>query len=188
LRYQDPMDPMKGTEFAAQLAQFSSVEQLSNINSNIMQSIDANYLMSQSINNALAATFVGKDVRATGDTFQYSGSGESRLGYSLPSAADSGTVKIYDESGNLVRTMAITGKTSGDNTFTWDGKDDADRQLAAGKYKFTVDAKDVNGNSITPTLFITGTVSGVRFKADGTVFVVDGMEVKLSDILEIMGG
>ena len=97
-------------------------------------------------------------------------------------------MKIYDESGNLVRTVAITGKNSGDNTFTWDGKNDADQQVASGKYKFTVEAKDTNGKTITPTLFITGTVSGVRFKADGTVFVVDGMEVKLSDILEIMGG
>jgi len=188
LRYQDPMDPMKGTEFAAQLAQFSSVEQLSNINSNIMQSIDANYLMSQSINNALAAGFVGKDVRAAGDTFQRSGDVATTLGYSLSSAADSVTVKIYDESGNLVKTMSVEGKDKGDNTFAWDGTDDHGQNAGDGKYKFTVEAKDNVGGTVSSTTFVTGTVSGVRFKPDGTVFVVDGMEVKLSDILEILGG
>jgi flagellar basal-body rod modification protein FlgD len=190
LQYQDPLNPLSGTEFAAQLAQFSSVEQLSNINTNLQQSIDANYVMTQSINNALAATFVGKDVRASTDTFQMSGNDDStvRLGYSLSAPADSVTVKIYDESGNLVKTIVGTGTEQGDNTFTWDGTNDNGQGVGAGKYKFSVEAKDSSGGSVSATSFIYGTVSGVRFKADGTVFVVDGMEVKLSDILEIMEG
>jgi flagellar basal-body rod modification protein FlgD len=189
LRFQDPLNPVKGTEFAAQLAQFSSVEQLSNINTNILQSIDANYLMSQSISNALAATFVGKDVRAATDTFKFNGDDDSlSLGYTLPAAADSVTVKIYDESGNLVKTLAVTGKSKGDNTFTWDGTNEEGRSVGPGKYKFSVEAKDTTGGSISATSFVVGKVSGVRFKPEGTVFVIDGMEVKLSDILEIMEG
>jgi flagellar basal-body rod modification protein FlgD len=188
MRYQDPMDPVKGTEFAAQLAQFSSVEQLSNINTNILQSIDANYLMSQSINNALAATFVGKDVRAATDTFKFGGDSNVRLGYTLPAAADFVTVKIYDESGSLVKTLTVTGKEKGDNTFTWDGTNEEGQTVGAGKYKFSVEAKDSSGGSISATSFVVGRVSGVRFRSDGTVFVIDGMEVKLSDILEIMEG
>jgi flagellar basal-body rod modification protein FlgD len=188
MRFQDPLDPIKGTEFAAQLAQFSSVEQLSNINTNLLQSIDANYLMTQSISNALAATFVGKGVRAATDSFYYSGTDSVKLGYSLPSAADTVTVKIYDESGNLVKTITGTGKEKGDNVVKWNGTNEAGETVAAGKYKFTVEAKDSSGGSLTTSLFIMGKVTGVRFKADGTVFVIDGMEVKLSDILEIMEG
>jgi flagellar basal-body rod modification protein FlgD len=188
LRYQDPMDPLKGTDFAAQLAQFSSVEQLSNINTNILQSIDSNYVMTQSINNALAATYVGKDVRAVSDTFHYSGADNAELGYSLPAAADTVTVRIYDASGNLVKTLTPGGLDAGDNTLAWDGTNDQGQHVAAGTYTFTVDAKDSAGGSITPTSFIVGKVGGVRFKSDGTVFVIDGIEVKLSDILEIMQG
>jgi flagellar basal-body rod modification protein FlgD len=188
LRYQDPMDPMKGTEFAAQLAQFSSVEQLSNINSTLTASIDANYVMTQSINNALSATFVGKDVRATGNTFHLDDSGPAKMGYSLPSAASTVSVKIYDDNGTLIRTLPATGTSAGDNAFTWDGSTDAGGQAPEGKYKFVVEAKDASGASLTASSYIVGTVSGVRFKSDGTVFVVDGMEVKLSDIIEIMQG
>lgn len=187
LRYQDPMDPMKGTEFAAQLAQFSSVEQLSNISTNIQQSIDANYLMTQSINNALATTFVGKDVRATGNKFQYNEL-DVKLGYTLPSTATSVTVKIFDESGTLVRTMTNMGGTEGDNAFTWDGTNDQGAKVGIGKYKFSVEAKDASGAAVNASLYIAGKVSAIRFKVDGTVFVIDGMEVKLSDILEIMQG
>lgn len=190
MRYQDPMNPVKGTEFAAQLAQFSSVEQLSNINTNILQSIDANYLMSQSINNALAATFVGKDVRAAGNKFQFNNAVDAtpRLGYSLPAAADSVVVKIYDDSGNLVKTISNTGKNKGDNSFTWDGTNEQGQRVSSGKYEFSIEAKDSAGASIAATSFIAGTVTGVKFRADGTVFVIDGMEVKLSEILEIMQG
>ena len=188
LKNQDPLNPMDGTQFASQLAQFSSVEQLSNINATLQQSIDANYLLSQSIGNGLAATFVGKDVRATGKTLHFDGTTPARLGYSLPSAADSVTVKIYDDSGNLVKTLTDTGKSVGDNSLAWDGTNDQGQVLNAGKYTFTVEAKDGSGGTIVASSYIEGRVSGVRFKSDGTVFVVDGEEVKLSDILEIMEG
>jgi len=185
LKNQDPLNPMDGTQFASQLAQFSSVEQLSNINTTLQQSIDANYLLSQSINNALAATFVGKDVRASGDTVHFDGT-PTELGYTLPSAAETVTVTIRDASGAVVRTMTSAGREEGDNTLTWDGKDDDGVTLGAGQYTFSVSAKDSNGASLTATTFFKGRVSGVRFKSDGTVFVVDGTEVKLSSILEIL--
>ncbi|MGA9120044.1 MAG: flagellar hook capping FlgD N-terminal domain-containing protein, partial [Bacteroidota bacterium] len=65
LQNQDPLNPLQGTEFVAQLAQFSSLEQLTNINSSLEQNIQSNQLMTQSIGNSLAATLVGKDVRAS---------------------------------------------------------------------------------------------------------------------------
>jgi flagellar basal-body rod modification protein FlgD len=188
LRYQDPMSPMQSTEFAAQLAQFSSVEQLSNINTMLSQSIDASYLMTQAISNSLSATLIGKEVRATADAFHYRGSGDVKLGYTLPQTAGSVVVKIYDESGTLVRTINNAGTSEGDNSFTWDGKDESGQTLGSGKYKFTVEAKDSNSNALTVSQFIYGTINGVRFKAEGSFFVVDGSEIPLSHILEIMQG
>ena len=185
MQYQDPMNPMSGTEFASQLAQFSSVEQLTNINTELGQSITANSVLTQSINNDLAATFIGKDVRATTNSFQYSGTGAAKLGYNLPSAADTVTVGITDSAGNVVKTIQGAPTGNGDQSFAWDGTDNSGNQAGAGTYKFSVQATDSSGASITPSPFIYGTVSGVRFKSDGTVFVVDGMEVPLSDILEI---
>lgn len=191
LRYQDPLNPLKGTEFAAQLAQFSSVEQLSNIKSSLMQSIDANFVLTQSINNALAATFIGKDVRAATSTFGYSGTGEVKLGYNLGLAATNIKITIKNERGDVVRTITTTPKEKGDNTFVWDGQIGEEpnlTQAASGKYTFEVEAKDSNGATIESNQFIFGTVTAVRYKAEGTVFVINGQEVSLSSILEILQG
>ena len=58
LQNQDPMNPMDGTQFASQLAQFTSVEQLANINTSLQSSISANQLLNQSISNALSTTVI----------------------------------------------------------------------------------------------------------------------------------
>jgi flagellar basal-body rod modification protein FlgD len=188
LRFQDPLNPMNGTEFAAQLAQFSSVEQLANINSSLGASLDANYLMTQAITNSLSASLIGKDVKAAAETFRYGGTGDIRLGYNLQSAVDHVTVKILDESGTVVRTITNSGTAKGDNTFTWDGLNDAGETAAAGNYHFTVEAADANGQAITSSRYLYGTVSGVRFKEDGSFFVVDGVEISFANILEILEG
>jgi len=188
LQNQDPLSPMSGSDFAAQLAQFSSVEQLSNINTTLTQSVSANQLLSQSISNALAATFIGKQVRASSDTFALSSTGNVKLGYTLASAADTVTVNIKDGTGAIVRTLQVHGTDKGDNTFTWDGNDDQNQALTPVTYTFEVSAKDAKGNIINASGFSFGTVSAVRYKSNGTVFVVDGLEIPLSDILEIMNG
>ncbi len=187
MRNQDPLDPMKGTEFAAQLAQFSSLEQLTNLNTSMSQSLDANAILTQSINNGLSATFIGKDVRAAVDTFQYSGEGDVKVGYDLPSDASAVTVKVYDSNGTLVRTMnGDTGK--GQSTLTWDGKSDKGANVASGKYSFKVEAVGTDGKAMAADKYVFGNIPGVRFKPEGTVFVIDGMEIALGNILEIMEG
>jgi flagellar basal-body rod modification protein FlgD len=187
MRYQDPMNPMQGAEFAAQLAQFSSLEQLTNINSNLQESLTANSLLSGSINNALSATFIGKEVRATSDAFGYTGAGSVKLGYSLPDAAETTVVKILDSAGNVIRTID-GGTARGQNTLTWDGRNDRGETAGAGNYTFKVEAKDSAGDVLEASTSIYGKVAGVRFKSSGTVFVIDGVEISLANVVEIMQG
>jgi len=192
LRYQDPLNPMKGAEFASQLAQFSSVEQLSNISDALTNSIDANYILTQAINNGLSAGFVGKEVRSSGDTMKLGEVGDGlrsvKLGYTLASAGNSVTVKIKDAQGQVVRTLYNTGVNSGDNSFMWDGKNDAGQDVPGGKYTFSVEAKTSENTPISASTFFYGRVSAVRFTAEGTKFVINGQEVLLSSILEILEG
>ena len=70
LKNQDPMNPLDGTEFASQLAQFSSVEQLSNMNSNLEASVSTNQLITQSIKNSLATTIISKKIKTTKNTLK----------------------------------------------------------------------------------------------------------------------
>lgn len=188
LRYQDPMSPLKGTEFAAQLAQFSSVEQLSNINTQLGQSLDANSALTASISNALAATFIGKGVRAVTDSFKHDGTSEVKLGFTLGQYVASTEIKVYDSFGSLVKTIKNAGNTAGDHSVQWDGTDENGNALPAGEYRFEINAEDDKGESVAALGYVHGIVSGVRFKSDGTVFIIDGVEVPLSHVLEIMQG
>ena len=186
LQNQDPMNPMDGTQFASQLAQFTSVEQLANINTSLQTSIGASQLLNQSISNALSTTVIGKQVRASGSTFNYSGTGAEKTGYTLPSAAVTAQVKILDAKGNVVRTINGTGVAAGDTDVQWDGLTDEGTQAAAGAYTVQVTAADANGKAITATPYFYGTVTGVKFKSTGTAFVVDGEDVDLANILEVI--
>ncbi|MBI5473466.1 MAG: flagellar hook capping protein [Ignavibacteriae bacterium] len=192
LRFQDPLNPMKSDEFATQLAQFSSVEQLNNISNSLTDSINANYLLTQAINNGLSAGFVGKEVRVSGNTvsLQAVGVDEVRmnLGYTLGSAATQVEIKIRDANGNVVRTDHSSAGAKGDNTYVWDGRDDDGSDLPPGKYTFSVEAKDANNLAVTASTYIFGKVSSVRFTAEGTKIVIDGQEIFLSDVLEILEG
>jgi flagellar basal-body rod modification protein FlgD len=177
LKYQDPLKPLDGTDFATQLAQFSSVEQLTNINDNLSQSLDANYLLAQSIGNSLAAGMIGKDVRATGNGFHVTGSSdEVRIGYTLSGAATDVSVDIY-RNGTLVKTIKGSGE-SGDNALTVSGLD-------GGDYTFKVTAKD-GDTALSASTYLYGTITGVRFNTNGAAFLVDGSEIPFSQILEIL--
>jgi flagellar basal-body rod modification protein FlgD len=188
MKNQNPLSPMDGTEYAAQLAQFSSLEQLSNINTTLTESVSSNQLMTQAISNSLATTMIGKTVKASGSSVGTTGSGSVTLGYKLASPAATVTTKIYNSEGVLVRTLKTSNVAAGDGSVTWDGEDEDGSQMAAGKYTFEVSAVDSKGNAVTSSTYVTGKISGVRFTSNGTAFVVGGVEVPLSDILEILNG
>jgi flagellar basal-body rod modification protein FlgD len=63
LKYQDPLKPLESTEFTAQMAQFSSLEQLFNLNNNVEKLI----LYQQSLNNGIATGLLGKTVKTVDD-------------------------------------------------------------------------------------------------------------------------
>jgi flagellar basal-body rod modification protein FlgD len=186
LRYQDPMSPLEGSEFAAQLAQFSSLEQLSNLNQNVLTSIDANYYLTQSINNTLTATLIGKEVKIAGNQFQNTGQENITLGYKLPTAVSTLTIKIFDENGVEVRTFSDAEIKTGDNKLSWDFTDNEGNRLPEGKYRFEVEAKDANGEELVIDKYKIGIIDAVRFTESGTKMIIGNMEYLLSEILEVI--
>ncbi len=186
LKYQDPLSPMDGTKFASQLAQFSSLEQLTNLNDAVQLSIDGNYYLAQSINNTLTATLIGKSVKLGGATIVKSGQSNIELGYQLPAAASSVTINIKDENGNVVRTFDSPPDEVGDNKLLWDFTDNNGNELPDGTYTFEVIAKNGSDEEMDVQLFKWGKIDGVRFSENGTTLIVNGNEYMLSDILEIL--
>ena len=186
LNYQDPLNPMKGTEFSAQLAQFSSVEQLQNIHQELKNSIDANYLLTTSINNTLAATVIGKTVKATGNQIYLGESGEATLHYDLSSKAKKVTIEILDENDQVKRTITLDNVGKGEQSYTWDGKDNAGIALGQGTYHFRVKASDEEGNPVSVQTYMVGTITGVCYGYNGAELLVGDLTLAMSDVYEIL--
>lgn len=185
LNYQDPLNPIQSTEFASQLAQFASVEQLYNINSNLLKSIDANYATNRSITNALISTLIGRKVAVYGDVLKLEAGGNVSFGYDLKSDASSVEIKIVDSFGNIVRSFSLGERRAGRYDFVWDGKDDSGRDLPSGDYTVKIEAVDKDGKAIVVNTYVMGVVEGVRYKPDGPVVLIGGVEFNIADIIEI---
>lgn len=185
LKNQDPLNPMDGTEYASQLAQFSSLEQLSNLNSYLKQSIDANFMLTQSVNNTMMANLIGKEVKLSGEGLNVIGQDSINVGYNLPAYAKSVTVNIYNESGSLVKQIEAT-TNLGLNRIEWDLTDTNGTKVPNGHYTYKVEAYDLSGEALTVQNFKVGLIDGVRYTDSGTMLLIDGAEYPITDILEIL--
>jgi flagellar basal-body rod modification protein FlgD len=183
MKNQDPMNPMDGTQYAAQLAQFTSLEQLTNLNSTMTASMEANTSLTQSVNNTMMATLIGKDVKLSGNDIVLAGQDSIKFDYTLPQEAASVSIKIYNSSGALVKTITGAPTKLGDNKLSWDLSDNT---LANGSYTYSLEALDASGKSITTTAYKEGTISGVRYTTNGTVLLIDGAEYSMSAITEVL--
>lgn len=181
LRFQDPLSPMQNEQFVAQLAQFSSLEQMESLNSKF----DDLSLLTQSLNNSSAAGLIGRQVRASGESVRLGAAESVEVGYFLPSEATEVTMTIYDGQGRAVRTLHPSEGAAGAHRLTWDGRDDAGVRLPAGDYKLQVEAKAAGGEAVSALSVITGPVEGVTFKNGSALLIVNGVELPLSSVLEV---
>lgn len=186
LKNQDPTSPLDGTEFAAQMAQFTSLEQLRNMNDTLEASMNANLQLAQSVNNTMTATLIGKEVKIGGNTLKYEGQEKIGFGYKLAADAHTVTINIYDSNNKLVKTIETPSTQMGDTKLYWDFTDNANNKVPKGEYRFEVEAKMSNEDKIAVSLFKYGTIDAIRFNELGTHIVVGNIEYSLSDVLEII--
>jgi flagellar basal-body rod modification protein FlgD len=181
LQHQDPLNPADSTEFTAQLAQFSSLEQLSNINENL----ESLKLYQASINNSQAVAFIGKEIVAKGNSVEVKSGRASDCEFDLSAAAKQATVSIYDASGGFVADIELTGLKAGKQSVTWDGKDRSGNAVADGTYTFEVQAEGAGGEKLTATTYSRGTVTGITFEDGITYLMIGGSKVAIGDVTRI---
>lgn len=186
LSNQDPMNPMEGQEFAAQLAQFSSVEQLININEGLTGQADMQGLLAQNINNGVAAGLIGKQVEADGNRLSVSGKGDVPVRFSVDNYAADATVRIMDAFGNLVHTEKLQNLDAGTHDFTWDGKKGDVRQ-PSGVYTFEVVASDRDGNPVSAAPRMYGHVDRVSFTQGGIQLWMGEASVSMGHVRSVEG-
>lgn len=179
LQNQDPLNPTDNTEFVAQLAQFSSLEGIQNLNNSfgsMKGGIDA-------LSQFGSTSLIGKNAKVETASFRYDGQPRT-LGLSVGTQAANAAVVVRDPSGRAVDQIDIGPVKAGYREVQWDGTTAAGLPAAPGLYTFTVEAKDAYGKDILSTQFVKGPVTGVSLGARSTVFM-DGVEVARDLVREI---
>ena len=181
LSAQDPLDPMGAQDFSAQLAQFSGLEQMTNVNANleILQKLQTASQNTSSLN------LIGKTVESHGNAFNHSANSSETLSYSLASDAVSVRIDMFDSTGSQVDMIRLDNQGQGKNTASWDGFDKHGNPLPAGTYSYTVKADNQAGVPIAVDTFSSGLVSDVVFGEDETYAIVNGKELPISAIKRV---
>lgn len=183
LQYQDPLNPAESTEFTAQLAQFSSLEQLTNVNENL----EYLQLYQASINNAQAVDFIGKTVTTKGNTIGVSDGVSENIAFELPEDAAGVTLSIYDASGQLAATIEAGPLSEGKQSITWNAEDQEGNTVSDGDYTFEVGAVDSEGNVVEVSSFSKAVVTGVTFENGTTYLMAGDRRIPMGDVVEVLG-
>lgn len=182
MQNQDPLSPMDNEAFVAQLAQFSSLEQLMGL----QDSLQNIYLGIASMNNASMADLLGAEVTAIGGTFAYDGSGAAELHYDADAAAGDATLTVYDESGAVVYAGAVEGGvTDGEGTLSWNGKRTNGSDAPEGTYRFEITAKAADGTTVEVEERVVGTIDEMDYSSGTPMPSIDGVPLSLADVVRI---
>ena len=168
LKYQDPIKPMDHHEFAAQLAQFSQLEQLSNIGTGIN-----NLRTGQGDEAKLQAlSMIGKRVQAAGNEIHMVTGNPVVLNPNVKEGTKLTVASIYDGNGKIVREIDLS-RRSGDDPILWDGKGQDGAALPSGNYSFRVHGVGANGEAQEVGTELSGRVTGVDFVGTQPVLVIE---------------
>jgi len=185
LQNQDPTSPMQSYELAAQLAQFTTVQELNQATTllgNLQQYTAA-------INNGEIASLVGQQVTAQSNTMNVTSGSPSALNYTL-SAPATVTVTITNSNGATVNTLNLGSQSAGSYSVPWTGKDSSGNTVADGAYTCKVTATGSNGTPSTVVTGISGQVYSCNLNNNPPTYILsgpNGTQVPVANVFAVTG-
>ena len=203
LKNQDPLNPMDGKEMAAQLAQFSSVEQMMQLNTTVAAQSDAqkkilsaldgmatsqteqgNNLASL-IEGQMAVSTVGKIGVTTGDTVFVDRDGGGAITIDTGLTAGEGVVQVKDAKGNLVSTGKVSDIKAGMQSIDL-REITFDPPLKNGSYSYSVKVTAEGKQPAAAKTYTTGRITGLRYENGSPVLMVgDSLSVPFSQLIQV---
>lgn len=164
LKNQDPFDPVDNSQMVAQMAQFSSLAGISEMNTTLKSIADR--LNGTSTGDAMA--WIGRTVLTEGSTAYPRTDGS--VGGTIELGADASNVNVTIEgpNGAMLRTVELGAQSKGAIEFEWDGTTDSGGPAGAGPFTIKVGAQNAAGKSVTGTPLVWVPVTSVSMGADGT--------------------
>jgi len=181
LQNQDPLNPLDQNQFLSQTAQFTSVEQLQQIN----QALGDLKTSATSSGMTQAASLLGKTVTVAGQDFVYDGSNAPVLPFTVQGSAGQVQVQILDGQGNLVRTLNVAAATSGDYGASWNGQDSSGRPITPGTYHYRVAITPGSGSPDAAAAVGQGPLTGFDVRNGVLRYQVGGALVRPDDVTAV---
>ena len=183
-RNQDPFQPMENGEFIGQMAQFSQVAGISEMNQSMAKLAD-----SLGANQALqASTMVGRSVLADGNLATLGSETALKGGVELPYATDAGFVRIFNAQGQPVKDLQLGSRGAGLATFEWDGTLADGERAEPGNYVIAAGLRNNGVEEGLPTL-VGARVQSITLTAGGRsaeITTEAGERINLSQVKAIM--
>ncbi len=184
LQNQDPLNPDDASEFTSQLAEFSSLEQLQNLN----DSMEGLASAQQQSDRFATMGLLGQEVIYADSTFSFDGT-PVNVGYQLDGMADSVSMTIRDDNGTTVATLNPTEMTHGNHFLEWNGLDNEGIEVPAGDYHIVLQATAAGEDStIAVSPLVQSEVTGVDFNnntGEAILHTIAGAEVSAGLIIAV---
>lgn len=180
LKNQDPTSPQDTGDMVSQMAEFSSLERLTEMSSEISSMTEA-LVSSQALT---ASTLVGKSAYVEKDTATVSDGSSVSLKTTFPDDAQTVKLTIKNEDGETVDIVTLT-----DESYTWDGTDSDGNVVEDGDYTFQVTSTNSDGEvtqlgTLLPARINSVTING----SEGATLNIQGYgSLTLSDEIEVVG-
>ncbi len=182
LQNQDPLSPLDTNQFTQQLVEFASVEQQINMNTNLQTLIS----MQQTSEATTALQLIGSTVTVNSSSAALSNATSSPATWTLnASAPGTANITVSSSTGQVVYTgtMAVN---AGAQNFTWNGQSNG-TTWPDGNYTMSVSATGANGQPVTITTQVQGTVTGVNISTNPPTATVGGQSIPINQIQSISG-
>lgn len=180
LKNQDPLSPIESADFTAQLAQFSSLEQLFGMNESLRDIQDA--LAARESGDVLG--YIGRSVKTFDSSiFIKDGTMDSNV-YDLQDRAEV-TISIYNDQGLEIRRIYAGWKDAGEHDLIWDGKDNRGDTVGDGIYTFELEAVDEEGSIVPYDTYLAGEVTGVTYQSGIAYLMIGNKLVAPENVIEV---
>ncbi|MBM6551132.1 flagellar hook assembly protein FlgD [Marinomonas ostreistagni] len=180
LKNQDPTKPQDSGDMVSQMAEFSSLERLTNM-ADEMENLSQSLISSQALT---ASTLVGQYVYVEQDTTAVAEGNPTMLKTAFADDAVKNELQIINSAGQTVDRLPLT-----DEEFTWDGTDGEGNAVPSGMYTFRATSTNAEGEVTQLGVMTPARINGVTINGSegSTLNVANYGKLPLSDKLDIVG-
>ncbi|MBT8148615.1 MAG: flagellar hook assembly protein FlgD [Pseudomonadales bacterium] len=183
LQHQDPLSPQENGEFIAQLAQFSSVEGITNLGSSVNELVNE-FRSSRALE---ASALVGSTVEIDSNVAPLQQGSNLQGTIVLPASAEQLQITVQTPLGEVVRVEQLSAQAAGDIAFAWDGSNSNGDRMPPGNYRVNASAI-LNGESTEVPVRLSANVNSVSVGSDSSITLnVDGVgEINIDEVRKFL--